>query len=132
MRRRCRKYSSTNGGWSSRASRGAFRRSRPFVEARDDLQVFETGKIFRDGIVEVEFACFKQRHDRHRCDWLGHGSDRKNSICWHRGVVSSAELARRAFVEHAVAADDECDDARRVAATDSIAQLARQRGFSYV
>ena len=44
--------------------------------------------------------------------------------------MSNVELAGCAFVEHAVAADDECDDARRVAATDSVAQLARQRGLA--
>jgi hypothetical protein len=35
--------------------------------------------------------------------------------------VSYAELAGCGFVEHVVGADDECDDAGRVAAADSIA-----------
>ena len=45
---------------------------------------------------------------------------------------ATLELTGCAFVEHALAADDEGDDARRVAATDSIAHLARQRGLARV
>jgi hypothetical protein len=96
-----------------------------FVELRNDLQVVEAGQVFRYWIVELELALFEQHHDGHRSYRLGHGRNRKNGIHGHRSIVSYAELAGCGFVEHVVEADDECDDARRVAAADSSAQLAR-------
>ena len=43
----------------------------------------------------------------------------------HRYIVRNVELTGSVFVEHALAADDEGDHARHVAATDSTANLAR-------
>jgi len=42
-----------------------------------------------------------------------------------RYIVRNVELTGCAFVEHALAADDEGDHARHVAATESTANLAR-------
>ena len=90
------------------------------IEFRNDLQVVKPGQVFRHRIIEAEFALFEQHHDGHRGHRLGHRRDRKDGIHGHGDIVGDSELARCAFVQYVIAADNEGDDAGRVAPSDGV------------
>lgn len=60
-----------------------------------DGEIFEFGKVFGNGIVEIEFPFVEKHHGGGRSDAFGHGVDTKEGVFFNvffLGAISEAEL----------------------------------------
>ena len=92
------------------------------VEAVDDLELADVGRVFLGRRVEIELALLDALQDRRAGDRLGGGEDREDAVGRHVGVLAHDALARRAFVDVFVLVGHHGDDAgyARVRGGDAI------------
>ena len=92
------------------------------VEALDDLQLADVGRVVLSRRVEVELALLDELQDRRAGDRLGRREDGEDSVGRHVAVPVEPPLAGGALVDVAIAVGDHRDHAGnpRVRADDAI------------